>query len=63
MTLAEAIQEAVATNNAEACGRIAELLRFRGMDYAGTYELVHKLTGIELPEWDSLLYETEINRG
>jgi hypothetical protein len=60
MTLKEAIEKAVQEKNAILAGHIADFcwVRLR-WNYAKTYEEVKKITGIELPDWDALLYEAD----
>jgi len=58
--MADFIRDAVKTQDPKKCGRIAEFYRFRcGLNYDETFERVHKLTGIELSEWETLLYDSE----
>jgi hypothetical protein len=60
MTLKELIIKAVKTDNARLAGKAADVMRFRGgMTYTESYELVHKLTGIDLRRWEALLYEAD----
>jgi len=58
-TLKEAAQNAVSDNNAQLAGQVAERLRARGLDYAGTFALVNKWTGIEARDWEALMLESE----
>jgi len=60
MTLADAIRRAVEDQNPKMALRIAGHLRHRlGLDYAGSWELVHRASGASQAEWDALLYEGE----
>lgn len=57
--LGDALTEAIKTGDAETVGKVADLLRWKGLDYRQMFDLAHKLTGIELAEWDGLLYEAD----
>lgn len=59
MNLAEAIREAVETNDARKAGRIADTLRASGCRYADIFKMFHKATAIALPEFDALMYEAD----
>ena len=50
------VKEAVSNRNEYKCHRIAERLWYKhGLNYEDTFKFVHRLTGIELPEWEALL--------
>ena len=60
MTLKEAMEKAVKERNPIMAAKIVDFCWGRlGWTYNKIYEEVHKLTGIELPEWDALLYEAD----
>ena len=57
-TLHASLRHAILNGDAWRCGRIAETLRFRfGWDYDRTFKFAHAICGVDLPEWDALLYE------
>ena len=64
MTLKEAIEKAVRTRNPTLAGRVSDFCWARlGWNYQRTFEEVAKITGIDLPTWDELLYEADWELG
>jgi len=61
MTIKEAIQKAIRTGDAHAVGIIADQLRFKwGMNYQETFEFFKGVCpDLVLPEFETLLYESE----
>lgn len=57
---ANIIRDAVKSEDAGICGKIAETLRFEyGMTYGKIWRLVSNVTGISEADWDALLQESE----
>ena len=60
LTLQSSIMRAVKERNPIMAAHIADFCWIKlGWTYGRLYEEVHKLTGIDLPSWDELLYEAD----
>ena len=59
MTVKEGLVRAVRERNGVAAGRIADRLRYLGMDYNGIFALARKWTGVDAPDWEALMYEAD----
>jgi hypothetical protein len=57
------LKKAVEEKDSATCGKISDYLRRNGVNYNAIFKAVHDLTGIELAEWDWLLYESESAEG
>jgi hypothetical protein len=58
-TIREAARQAVATNDSQLFGQIAEKLRFDGFDYDDSFKWVNRWTGISRHHYERLLYEAD----
>lgn len=59
-TIGEALKDAVARDDANECGRIAEQLRLHhGMTYAEIADLACRVAGISPFDWEALMRESE----
>lgn len=60
MTLGDAITRAVAQRDARMAGFVADVLRDRGFSYGEVYTFVNEHTAIALAEWETLMYEADV---
>jgi len=59
--LCQQLAKAIHEKDAAACAAIVDFLRFRlGWNYDRTYALALEVSGVELAEWDALLYEADV---
>lgn len=57
---ANIIRDAVKSEDAKICGKIAETLRFEyGMTYGRIWRMVSNVTGISQADWDELMQEAD----
>ena len=59
MKLNDAIKTSVQEKNLEKINNIALFFRLRGFTHEQTFDIFHELTGIDLPEFDELLYQAD----
>lgn len=60
MKLSEAIRIAVANEDAERVGRIADQLRAEGLSYSEIEDFARKyVPGLTHQQWEALLYDSE----
>ena len=61
MTISESLYKVKETHDAQLAGKIADYLRFnKGANYNQIAKLA-KLHGIDADEWESLMYEADMN--
>lgn len=62
MKLGERLKEAVRTKDIATISKIVNMLRFKfSFNYQDLYDYALEKTGIELQDWESLLYEIDDN--
>ena len=59
MKIGEAIKEGVRTQNAAMLRGTVDFLRAKGLRYADIFDMARRLTGIEAPEWETLMYRAD----
>jgi len=59
LTSREVVHDAINQKDAKEVGRIADILRRSGMNHGETWRFFSNITGIEMAEFDELLYEAD----
>ena len=55
----EIVHEAINQKDAKEVGRIADMLRAKGMNHGESWRFFSNITGIQMAEYDALLYEAD----
>lgn len=59
MTVGEKLKKAIVEHDPVAAGEVVNGLRKMGCTYIDVFRLAERLTGISLPEWETLMYEAD----
>jgi hypothetical protein len=59
ITVGELLERAVKQRDARAAAFVADYLRAKGWRYDDIYQYVNDRHPISLPDWESLMYESE----
>lgn len=59
ITTKEAVHAAIEQKDAARVGRIADMLRAKGLNYGETWRFFSNITGISMADYDELLYEAD----